>query len=158
MKRRDTGNKRKYNKKSKNQDNLEYIRGCLDNNKISISEVEELITIDHPLFSFKYLKNTSIKDCTDAKFYYNFLIRLQKLSELGWNGIRLSDRHSFGMEPLPQSQIVPDTSHLPDFITPEVELHVFRSSGDNRTFVGLQKGKLFYIFFIECKHGDICPH
>ncbi|MBD5226812.1 MAG: hypothetical protein HDS67_01975 [Bacteroidales bacterium] len=149
---------KKNSQKPKDSEKLSFIQECIDNKQISISEVKELASINYPLFSFRYLKDTSIKDCNDHKFFYNFLIRLQKLSELGWNEIRSSHRHSYGMESLPQSQIIPDVRLLPKFVTPEVDLHVFRSSGDNKTFVGLQRGKIFYVFFIESKHGDICPH
>lgn len=150
--------KRSSHKNKKHNEDLQFIQDCFENKLISRSEVEELSTIDHPLFSFKYLKSTSIKECTDYKFFYNFLIRLQKLSELGWEGIRNSHRHSYGMEQVSQDSIVPDTQNLPEFITPEVELHVFRSSGDKKTFVGWQSGKMFYVFYIEAKHGEICRH
>lgn len=150
--------KSKKNKRSKDDSSLKLIKDIFESKGISEREVEAFADINHPLFSFKYLQDNSIKDCTDAKFFYNFLFRLKKLSELGWAEIRKSHKHSFGMEPLTQTQIVPDTKLLPDFITPDVELHVFRSSGDNRTFVGFQKSKIFYIFYIEAAFGDICTH
>lgn len=124
---------------------------------VSEKEIKELSEIDHPLFSFKYLKDASIKKCSDHKFFFDFLMRLQKLSELGWNEIRTSSRHGFGMEPMPVSEIV-TKDQLPAFVTREVELDVFRSSGDNRVLVGHQSGKIFYVFFIEAKHGDISNH
>ncbi|MDE7091856.1 MAG: hypothetical protein K2O43_00300, partial [Muribaculaceae bacterium] len=105
-----------------------------------------------------YLSDDSIKDCKDARFFLTFLIRLKKLSELGWDEIRKSHRHGYGLEKIPQSCIKPNTKYLPKFITPEVELDVFRSNGDNRTFVGYQEGKVFHIFYIEAKFGDICSH
>lgn len=37
-------------------------------------------------------------------------------------------------------------------------LDLFSASGDNRSFVGLQGGKISYIFFIEAKFGDIYGH
>jgi hypothetical protein len=83
-------------------------------------------------------------------------MRLNKLSELGWEEIDKSAAHSYGMEPLPKSKI---KQTLPPFITPDVEkLHVFRAHGDNRPFVGLQKGKVFHVLFIESKFGDIYDH
>lgn len=75
-------------------------------------------------------------------------MRLQKLSELEWEGICTSHRHSFGMEPISQDAIIPKTT-LPSFVTPEVELSVFRSNGDNRTFVGVQQEKIVCIFLLK---------
>ena len=43
----------------------------------------------YPLFSFKHLQtNISYKDCKETKFFIDFIGRLQKLSELGWEEIR----------------------------------------------------------------------
>lgn len=61
------------------------------------------------------------------------------------------------MEPIPYNSIKPKDK-LPSFVTREVELDVFRASGDNRVFVGLQKGKIFYIFFVEANFCDIYDH
>lgn len=144
-------------KQKKANDDLEFIKNVIREKKVSRKEIETLSNINHPLFSFKFLKNVSIDKCKDASFFYDFLMRLQKLSELGWEGIRTSHRHSFGMESIPQDVIIPKTS-LPSFVTPEVELSVFRSNGDNRTFVGIQQEKIFYIFFIEASFGEVCPH
>ena len=118
--------------------------------------------IDHPLFSFKYLQEDSInkydKQEEGGKPYFEFLMRLKKLSELGWKGIRIAHHHSFGMEKIPRNQIIPQKP-LPPFITPDVEaLHVLRSKGDNTALVGWQMEKVFYIFYIELKHGEIYSH
>lgn len=62
------------------------------------------------------------------------------------------------MKKIPIVQLNVCINNVP-FITPDVkEIDVFRSNGDNRTFVGFQKGKIFYILFIEAKFGDICKH
>ena len=98
-----------------------------------------------------------MKDCLDPKFFINFIKRLNKLSVLGWEEIRLSHRHSFGMESIPKHQIR-HTELLPSFITREVDLHLFRAVGDNRVLVGLQEGKLYHVFFLEAKFGDISRH
>lgn len=141
------------------KDGLKSITTLVDKNKISIKEITELSEIDHPLFSFRYLHDVSYSDCRDALFFIDFLKRLQKLSELGWNGIRASHRHGYGLEKIPISQLNARLKFLPAFITPEVkELDVFRATGDNRTFVGFQKSKIFYVFFIETRFGDVCPH
>ena len=136
-------------------DRFSRIKGVLD--KISDKEIEEYAKIDYPLFSFRYLCQESYPDCNDPKFFKDFLARLAKVSELGWAGIRQSAPHSFGMEPIPVRQMV-YKSKLPDFVSSDADLHVFRAVGDNRSFVGLQVGKIFYIFFIEAKFNDIYPH
>lgn len=149
--------KKGKNKGKKSNDDLTFIKDVVEYNTVSKKEIESLSRIDHPLFSFKYLKDVSIDKCKDYSFFHDFLIRLQKLSELGWKEIRLSHRHSFGMEKIPVEDIVP-REQLPSFVTKEGDVDVFRSVGDNRTFVGLQDGKIFYIFFIEACFGDVCPH
>lgn len=150
-------NKKAAQKVVAKNENLDLIKKVVDTNRISIGEIQELAEIDHPLFSFKYLQKTSICDCKDPTFFYEFLFRLKKLSELGWDEIRKSGRHSFGMEKIPYHQILPKNS-LPDFVTPEVVLSAFRATGSNLPFVGLQKGKIFYIMFIESTFGDIYRH
>lgn len=144
-------------KKRNQADNTKFIKDVIESNIVSKKEIEALSKIDHPLFSFKYLKDVSIDKCNDSSFFYDFLMRLQKLSNLGWKEIRTSHRHSFGMEKIPVEDIVP-REQLPSFVTKEGEVDVFRAAGDNRTFVGLQEGKIFYIFFIEASFGDVCPH
>ena len=114
--------------------------------------------IEYPLFSFKYLYENSIDNCNDSKFFFNLLKRLKKLSQLGWNGIRTSQRHSFGMEKISIDSIIPQPPY-PPIITPDVkEFSVFRSNGNNTGLVGFQIEKIFFVFFIETKHGDIYHH
>jgi len=111
---------------------------------------------DTPLFCFKYLRADLLKGCNDAKFLVSFLSRLSKLGNLGWAQIRVAYRHGYGMEKIPRKEIKPD---LPPAFTPDVdELHVFRASGDNRVFVGLQVGHVFQVVFIEPTFGDVYDH
>ena len=111
---------------------------------------------DYPLFCFKHLSDKSLKGCKDAKFLSTFLFRLQKLSSLGWNGIRESERHGFGMEKIPINKVRPKP---PAIVTPDVkELDVFRATGDNRPVIGLQDRHIFRVFFIETNFGDIYKH
>ena len=110
----------------------------------------------YPLFCFKYLQDASLKGCVDHKFYFEFLFRLKKLSELGWKGINISGRHSFGTEKMPIDKIKPD---LPSIITEDVnELTVFRATGSNLPFLGIQKQDKFHVLFIETNFGDIYNH
>lgn len=151
------GNKKTKQKQTTKDDGLQFIKNAIETKSISRSEVEAMANIDYPLFSFRYFKDVSVKDCNDHKFFFNYITRLQKLSELGWNEIRKSHPHSYGMEPMPRAQIR-HNALLPAFVTKEVDLHVFRAVGDNRVMVGLQKGKIFYVFFVEAKFGDISSH
>lgn len=106
-------------------------------------------------FSFKYLQPCSYPDCKDAGFFVQFIQRLGKLSQLGWNEIAKADRHGFGMEKIPNSTIKPQ---LPDTITDDVTLLVFKATGDNKPFVGFRDGNIFHIVFIETKFGDVYSH
>jgi len=119
---------------------------------------KEIISMDdYPVFCFKYLSNASIKKCNDANFFYDFLMRLRKLSELGWTEIRKSHRHAYGLEPIPLYKI--KSQILPDSITPDVkQLHAFRATGNNLSFIGIQMQKVFRILFLEANFGDIYEH
>ena len=123
--------------------------------KESLSTYEN---IDYTLFSFKYLHEDSIENCSKSKFFFDLLLRLKKFSVLGWDEIRKSHRHSFGMEKIPISSIIPQRQY-PPFITPDVtDFSVFRSNGNNTGIVGFQIEKIFHVFYIETKHGDIYNH
>lgn len=113
--------------------------------------------LDYPIFSFKHLQDVSYLECGDADFLAKFINRLQKLSNLGWKGIRTSQRHSFGTEQIEYDQIKPKDK-IPSFITPETKFTVFRANGDNRPFLGIQDKNTFHIIFIEAKFGDIYNH
>lgn len=111
----------------------------------------------YPLFSFKHLQTSvSYKNTKETKFFIDFLERLNKLSLLGWEEIRKSQRHSYGMEKIPIGKI---KLQLPNFITPDIkELHVFRATGSNKVFVGLQQEDVFHIIFIEAEFGQVYKH
>lgn len=147
--------KSKANKKKKN---ASLIKDITANKSIAKESLGVYDCIDYPLFSFKHLYENSIEECTDSKFFFGLLMRLKRLSELGWNEIRKSHRHSFGMEKIPISSIRPKPQY-PSFITPDVtDFSVFRASGNNTGLVGLQVEKIFYVFYIEADHGEIYDH
>lgn len=112
---------------------------------------------DDIVFSFKYLHEHSFTDKrVKSNFLQGFLLRLKKLSELGWQRIRQEKRHGYGCEKIHISQIKADVQSTP---TPDTNyLLAFRSSGDNKAFLGVQTGKTFHILFIEARHGDIYEH
>ena len=139
--------------KNKQHNTTQYIKEPVKNKK---PDKQSILNENYPLFCFKYLSTKSIKKCKDFDFFNDFLIRLKELSNEGWDKIRASDRHHYGMEPIPKSDIKPQ---LPDCITPDVtHLHVFRATNDNLPFVGLQIENIFRILFIETKFGDIYNH
>lgn len=141
-------------KKTKGSDNLEFIKNVSTQSN-SIKE-ENILKINYPVFCFKYLEKVSIKNSKDHDFFYNFLIRLKKLSELGWKEIAKSDRKSYGTENIPLAQIHPSK---PSFLTPDVnELICFRANGDNRPFLGFRNGNIFHVIFIEANFNDIYDH
>lgn len=149
----------KARKKTSADGAFESIKRLVTDNAISHKEIEDFSSIDYPLFSFKYLRPNSIKDCADAEFFFNFLMRLKELSGIGWSGIRQSPRHQYGMEPLPLNTFKPNLDCLSDIITRDVrKLHVLRADSKKHPFVGLQVGKIFHVFFIEASFGDVYDH
>lgn len=122
---------------------------------INETDVERLASIDYPLFSFKYLKETSFTEHGDIQFFRDYLLRLKKLSNLSWKEIRQSDRHSYGTELISREQIHPN---LPNEITKDVNLLVFRSNSDKRSMVGFRVWNIFYVVFLEARHNDIYNH
>jgi hypothetical protein len=121
-------------------------------NKIKIPTGNN-IELDYPIFCFRYLQ---FVPKADYKFYAVFVERLKKLSCLTWHQINVAERHGFGTEKMPITQIKPQ---LPKFITPDVtHLLVFRANGDNRPFLGLRSGIIFHIIFIEEQFGDVYNH
>ena len=123
--------------------------------EISQSEIDSYEKISFPLFSFRFLQEVSFPGFQDGSFFSKFLVRLKKLSELGWKEIEKSSRHSFGLEKIPHHLIRPS---LPSAITPEIPLFALRATGDNRPFIGFRNGKVFHILFIETRFGDIYAH
>jgi len=112
----------------------------------------------YPVFCFKYLMNEPKCDPgSKPGFYAEFVARLKKLGNLGWNAINISDRHSYGYEKIPIEHI--KQTNLPSIITPEIkDLVVFRATGDKRVFLGIRNGDVFHIVLIEEDFGDVYEH
>ena len=145
----------KSNKPKKNKSQgLELIKPLPKTSGDLISKnIDEL---EYPVFSFKFLQSDSIKVFSDSDFFFKYLMRLKTLSELVWNDIIQSARHSFGTEKYPINKIKPC---LPNNITPDIkELTVFRAVGDKRAFMGFQTRDIFHVVFIESKFNDIYEH
>lgn len=121
---------------------------------ISVRKHSEKVPI---FFSFEYLQENQAKK-KDGKFLHNFLNRLKKLSELGWDEINMSDRHSFGVEQIPVSNFL-IKNQVPILTDDVKKLTVFRAVGDNRVFAGIRDNEVFHIILIEYVFGDIyIPH
>ena len=121
---------------------------------ISVRKHSEKVSI---FFSFEYLQENQAKK-KDGKFLHNFLNRLKKLSELGWDEINRSDRHSFGVEQIPVSNFL-IKNQVPILTDDVKKLTVFRAVGDNRVFAGIRDNEVFHIILIEYVFGDIyIPH
>lgn len=112
---------------------------------------------EHPVFSFEYLCENFLRPSREnPDFFQDFVKRLHKLSKLGWKQIRTSDRHGFGMEKIPVTQIHPQ---MPTRVTEDVtELSVFRADGANRVFAGFIRDRIFFVLFIESNFGDLYEH
>lgn len=124
--------------------------------KISVN-LELNKNFDYPLFCFKHLQlNISIKDCDNNDLFKSLIERLYKLSNLGWDQINKSDRHSYGWEKISLNSIKPQ---LPSIITPDIKfLYALRYTGNNLPFLGIRSGNIFHIIFIESKFDDIYKH
>lgn len=129
----------------------------IEPSKVNTIDKTKISEDNYPVFCFKYFSDASIKKCSNPQFFYDFLMRLRKLSELGWTEIRKSHRHAYGLEPIPLNQIKPMV--LPESITPDVKyLHAFRANGNNLPFIGIQMQRIFRILFLEANFGDIYNH
>jgi hypothetical protein len=113
--------------------------------------------INYPVFSFRYLQKPSIESCNNSDFFRTFLFRLHKLSELGWKEIRISHKHSYGMEKIRLGNIKHQIES--PILTPDIEfLFAFRATGNNHSFLGIEQNGVFHIVFVEANFGDIYSH
>lgn len=112
---------------------------------------------ERPIFSFEYLDTHFLrKSKAEDGFYREFILRLSKLGQLGWNGIRQSGRHEYGRESISVAQMKPQ---MPSAITPDItELDVFRANGNNNVFAGFMRDDIFFVVFIEGKFGELYDH
>lgn len=109
------------------------------------------------VFGFSELKEISYpKALHDGKFFVKFLGRLSKLSELDWESVSGSARHSFGWETISKASMTPSArQHVPAGMD---KLLVFRATGDNHVFLGYRQQNIFEVIFLEYEFGDIYSH
>lgn len=112
---------------------------------------------NYPVFCFRYLQQYSYHKCTNPGFFIEFIERLQKLGQLGWNAIYGSGRHAYGIEKIPIKQL--KVKKFPSIVSEEVkELTVFRATGGKLPFLGIRIDDTFQVIFIETMFGDIYDH
>jgi hypothetical protein len=113
--------------------------------------------IEYPVFCFKYLQITSFEKCRDAKFFIDFIQRLNKIAQYSWREIELLPKHGFGYEMLPKSKF--KFSKFPEIVTDEVsKLMVFRANGKKLPFAGVKINNIMHVIYIETTFGDIYNH
>lgn len=111
----------------------------------------------HMSFNFSELADYSYTGArNNNKFFIEFLQRLKKLSELTWEVICQSPRHSFGFETIDRECLKKAAQNK---VSPEVKkLFVFRATGNNHVFLGNLNGHIFNIILIEYNFGDVYKH
>ncbi len=129
--------------------------------KKMLAHVEkEPVTFDYPVFCFKYLHpKFNLTKCEDMQLLNNFLARLQKLSQIGFKGIKNDDKHGYGCEPIPIKQI--KIGNLPEIITEDVKkLDIYRASGNNLPFAVYRRPNtnVLHIIAISCKFDSLYNH
>ena len=112
---------------------------------------------EKPVFSFEYLEDKSLaKPKLNQDLYKDLILRLKRLSQLGWNEINKSQKHSFGYEFIPTSCFIPQ---MPAVITPDTDkLMVFRADGANHVFAGFRREDVFFVVFIESDFNKLYHH
>ncbi|MBQ9212623.1 MAG: hypothetical protein IJ150_01610 [Bacteroidales bacterium] len=125
--------------------------------KKRIPELPKKEEVEKISFGFAELIDVSYSNAeNDSKFFIAFLQHLQKFCKLTWKGIRTSQRHSFGAEPIDvQSLTAKAQQNVPKGLK---KLLVLRATGNNHSFLGYRDGNVFQVIFIEYKFGDIYPH
>ena len=108
-------------------------------------------------FGFSELADISYtKAENDSTFFISFIQHLKNFCRLSWKGIRTSQRHSFGAEPIDVKSLKTAAQQkVPDGLK---RLLVLRATGSNHAFLGYRQGNIFQVLFIEYEFGDIYNH
>lgn len=109
------------------------------------------------VFGFSELKDISYTNGEkDGKFFIKFLGRLKQLSQLDWDAVNVSAKHSFGWEVMEVKNMTKSARlSVPAGMD---KLLVFRATGDNHVFLGYRQQNTFEVIFIEYNFGDIYSH
>lgn len=109
------------------------------------------------VFGFSELKDISYTNGEkDGKFFIKFLGRLKLLSQLDWDAVNVSAKHSFGWEVMNVKSMAKSAQQsVPAGMD---KLLVFRATGDNHVFLSYRQQNTFEVIFIEYNFGDIYTH
>ena len=99
----------------------------------------------HPSFSFKYLLTDYIS-CT-AYQMTSLLAKLHNISQLKWKEWKTAPRKGIGYEKIPRDSL---NVGIPRFVSDDVRHFLAFRFTEGRT-VGIRKGTIFYIIWIDCK-------
>lgn len=123
--------------------------------KITVSTADER---DTPLFCFKHFEARNFKKDRKGVFF-EFVKRLQKISELGWNKISTEKRHGFGYELIERKEMNDGIKNrISKIATPDTKVYVFRAEGDNLPFIGYRVDNIFHIIAVAASFKDFYNH
>lgn len=107
-----------------------------ENNNFNYTESDDY-TLDYPIFCFKHIdKKFGLEKC-DKVHKKEFITRLVKLAELGFNEIYKSGRHQYGSEKIPVRDV---KFKIPTFITEDVDfLYSYRYNGKKNPFLAYRR-------------------
>lgn len=114
--------------------------------------------IDYPIFCFRHLHRCyNMDNCvnSDKKFSKQLLKKIELISKLSWDEIKLSDRKGHGAEKIARTSIKPG---VPPMITDDVKDFLsFYFNGEKGRIIGFRNQSLFHVIFIDTKL-DVYKH
>lgn len=123
--------------------------------KIEVSATDDK---DTPLFCFRHFEARNFK--SDHKgVFLEFVKRLQKISELGWNKISTEKKHGFGYELIEKKEMDAGIkSRIEKIATPDTKVYVFRAECDNLPFIGYRVDNIFHIIAVAASFKEFYKH
>lgn len=114
--------------------------------------------IDYPIFCFRYMHQSyNIEKClmSEKSFPKQFLKKIELISKLSWEDIKLADRQGHGTEKISKSSI---HSSVPSSVTNDVKdfLSLY-FNGKKGRIIGYRSKALFHIVYIDTKL-DVYDH
>ncbi len=92
---------------------------------------------DYPIFCFKHIHKKYCLDKCDNRHKKEFITRLTKLAELGFEEINKSGRHQYGSEKIAKNSL---QFNIPSFITEDVDfLYAYRYNGKKNPFLAYRR-------------------
>lgn len=116
-----------YSKNSKSKDSQSFKYPVSDN----------VYDFDYPIFCFKHLHKKFSLDKCNNRHKKDFITRLTKLTELGFEEINKSGRHQYGNEKIHKKSL---KIKIPEFITEDVDfLYAYRYNGRKNPFLAYRR-------------------